>query len=155
MFARCASAMAAMDVSPVDDEAEAALRDLLELTLARVGTVPAADRPLLSAAVRVLIDLGVQGWRTSVRGHVVQVGSPPAIPSSVDAAKARVRRQELIKRDEQLRQPSVRRFVQEMDELVNVLLTGGTWGRPFVVTGPVLKLELAFSPPDAQEGSDD
>lgn len=40
-------------------------------------------------------------------------------------------------------------------ELVNVLLTGGTWGRPFVVTGPVLKLELAFSPPDAQEASDD
>ncbi|MCL4230381.1 MAG: DUF4338 domain-containing protein [Dehalococcoidia bacterium] len=116
VFARCASAMAAMDVSPVDDEAEAALRDLLELTLARVGTVPAADRPLLSAAVRVLIDLGVQGWRTSVRGHVVQVGSPPAIPSSVDAAKARVRRQELIKRDEQLRQPSVRRFVQEMEQ---------------------------------------
>lgn len=37
-------------------------------------------------------------------------------------------------------------------ELVNVLLTGGTWGRPFVVTGPVLK--LAFSPPDAQEASD-
>lgn len=115
MFAQCASAMTALE-SHAEEEVETALQDLLELTLARVSSVPAPDRPLLGAAIRVLIDLGVQGWRTSVRSDLVEVGYPPAMPPSVEASKARVRRQELIKRDEQLRQPSVRRFVEEMEQ---------------------------------------
>ncbi len=116
MFVQCASAMAVVESRRAEEDTEAALSDALERALVGVSSVPAPDQSLLGAALRVLIDLGVQGWRTRVRDGVVEVGTPPAAPTSVDAAKARVRRQELIKRDEQLRQPSVRRFVQEMEQ---------------------------------------
>lgn len=114
VFSECASAMSALE-SHAEEEFETALGDLLPLTLARASSVPAPDLPLLDAAIRVLIDLGVQGWRAGVRGGVVEVAPPPATPLSLEASKARARKQELIKRDEQLRQPSVRRFVQEME----------------------------------------
>ena len=71
--------------------------------------------PHLRAAAHILSDLVRQGWDLSVgtKGDVCV-----AVPESeVDpfAEKARVRKQELIKRDEQLSSPSVRRFVTDME----------------------------------------
>lgn len=49
----------------------------------------------------------------SFRRETVRAPEPEA---DAEAERARVRRQELIKRDEQLRQPSVARFVSKMEE---------------------------------------
>ncbi len=69
----------------------------------------------LSAAVYVLQDLADQGWVIRVGpDQVVTVVPPGAEPDSA-TEKHRVRRQELIKRDEQLSTPSVRRFVMQME----------------------------------------
>jgi hypothetical protein len=73
------------------------------------------DNPRLVAAVLVLADLVMQGWVLRVtKKHSLEVAVPPR---GVDASteKARVRAQELLKRDEQLMTPSVRRFVQSME----------------------------------------
>src|SRR4051794_35952187 len=66
------------------------------------------------AACHVLADLAEQGWELRVADQAVAVRPPE---SEVDSAaeKTRVRRQELLKRDEQLTKPSVRKFIAEME----------------------------------------
>jgi hypothetical protein len=66
------------------------------------------------AACYVLRDLALQGWTVHASDGRVQV-EPPAAEADSQAEKERVRRQELIKRDEQLKQASVRRFIAEME----------------------------------------
>lgn len=71
--------------------------------------------PRVSAAALVLCDLADQGWGIRVsRSGTISV-RPPQRSAELHAEKERVRRQELIKRDEQLSQPSVRRFIAEME----------------------------------------
>lgn len=74
----------------------------------------AAD-PSFVAAINVLHDLSQQGWQVTVlNGGNVAVASPDYESDPV-AEKARVRRQELLRRDEQLSSPSVKRFVRDME----------------------------------------
>ncbi len=79
------------------------------------GEALAAARSSAVAAEGVLGDLAGQGWavRADMAGRV-QV-RPPAAEAEPTAEKARVRTQELLKRDEQLAVPSVRRFVADME----------------------------------------
>lgn len=73
------------------------------------------DKQALLAAGLILSDLAIQGWRIRVRNECAVV-CPPLIESENRAAeKARIRRQELVKRDAQLRQPSVQAFLQSME----------------------------------------
>lgn len=73
------------------------------------------DDPGLAAAVHVLNDLAHQGWPVYASdGNNVDVGAP-ASEADPAAEKQRVRRQELLKREEQLLTPSVRRFIAEME----------------------------------------
>jgi hypothetical protein len=67
------------------------------------------------AACHVLRDLAHQGWAVRTEKGRLEVQAPAA-ETDANAEKARVRRQELIKRDEQLQVPSVRRFVAEMEQ---------------------------------------
>ena len=69
----------------------------------------------LAAALQVIRDLASQGWRVrpSTDGGA-QVRSPDSEPDPMNE-KERVRRQELVRRDEQLCTPSVRRFVSGME----------------------------------------
>jgi hypothetical protein len=73
------------------------------------------DRAMLVAATRVLCDLARQGWDVRVNGLEVQVSMPAELHTVPQAEKARVRNQELIKRNEQLERPSVRKFIQRME----------------------------------------
>jgi hypothetical protein len=66
------------------------------------------------AACRVLADLAEQGWEVRIAEGAVAVRPAEAEVNS-GAEKNRVRRQELLKRDEQLTKPSVRRFIAEME----------------------------------------
>lgn len=73
--------------------------------------------PALPAAVGVLADLVDQGWgiRVDASGRVAV--RPPKEAADPAREKARVRKQELLKRDEQLAVPSVQRFLAEMERV--------------------------------------
>lgn len=82
-------------------------------TRAKLGDL--YDQPTLAAAGHTVIDLVAQGWSVQV-GRLGPRFSPPTALLDRDAEKARIRRQELLRRDEQLRKPSVRRFVLGMEQ---------------------------------------
>jgi hypothetical protein len=73
------------------------------------------DRPALAAAAWVLSDLVSQGWGVRVDRNERVFTRPPMVAQDPGVEKARVRRQELLKRDEQLAAPSVQRFVADME----------------------------------------
>jgi hypothetical protein len=75
-----------------------------------------ATEPHLKAAAYVLTDLVKQGWDLSVGAKGAVAVAAPEAEADPSAEKARVRRQELLKRDEQLSSPSVRRFVSDMEK---------------------------------------
>jgi Domain of unknown function (DUF4338) len=72
------------------------------------------DQPGLGAAAHVLADLFRQGWAVRVDDGQILV-SPPEAGTDPGQEKERIRRQELLKRDEQLLVPSVRSFVASME----------------------------------------
>ncbi len=92
-----------------------AIRSVLEATLAGARSWPTADRSHITAAIYVLTDLALQRWRVRVYGGHVEVRLPDELRSDPAAEKARVRQQELLKRDEQLATRSVRKFITEME----------------------------------------
>lgn len=69
----------------------------------------------LAAAVHVINDLASQGWDVRIDGDATVAVAPPALEADPATEKDRVRRQELLKRDEQLALPAVRRFVADME----------------------------------------
>lgn len=71
-------------------------------------------KPTLAAAAHTAIDLVDQGWTIQV-DRLGPLFSPPEIHGDRDAEKERIRYQEHLRRDEQLRKPSVRRFVHGME----------------------------------------
>lgn len=74
------------------------------------------DRPVLAAAAHTLIDLVEQGWTVRMVKHGPLL-VPPLQGGDRTVEKSRIRRQEHLRRDEQLRKPSVRRFVQGMEHV--------------------------------------
>jgi len=89
-------------------------RTLLEdsLAVAREHEQGAA----LAAAMQVVSDLARQRWSVRVSDEqVVEVKLPGDTHLDHQGEKARVRAQELVKRDEQLRQPATRKFVKSME----------------------------------------
>ena len=75
----------------------------------------ARNQPSLLAAAHVLSDLVGQGWEARVTATGQVEVSAPAEAWDPGAEKTRVRRQELLKRDEQLLAPSVRQFITSME----------------------------------------
>lgn len=82
------------------------------ITGAKLGDL--YNKPRLAAAVHTLIDLIDQGWTVQV-DKLGPLLSPPDSHHDRATEKARIRRQEHLRRDAQLRQPSVRRFVTNME----------------------------------------
>lgn len=82
--------------------------------VAEVTACRRSDRQALLAAGLVMTDLATQGWTIRVRSERVEV-KPPDPATDPLAEKARIRRQELVKRNAQLRQPSVQRFLEAME----------------------------------------
>ena len=82
--------------------------------IATAGLGDLYSQPYLAAATHTLIDLVDQGWTVQVQpsGPVL---IPPKAQDARGAEKARVRRQEHLRRDQQLQRPSVRRFVEGME----------------------------------------
>ncbi|MGB3749186.1 MAG: Druantia anti-phage system protein DruA [Rhodanobacter sp.] len=80
-----------------------------EVTACRRG-----DRQVLLAAGLVITDLATQGWAMRVHNDQVEVKPPKPVTDPL-AEKVRIRQQELVKRNAQLRQPSVQRFLESME----------------------------------------
>jgi hypothetical protein len=110
-FRRLASALkaAARSDDRRSEKIGAALRRAMDAT-----KVPPQHLQMLRAASFVLGDLARQGWQVRVTARGVQV-KPPDQVSDCEAEKIRVREQESVKRDEQLRKPSVTRFIHSME----------------------------------------
>jgi Domain of unknown function (DUF4338) len=72
------------------------------------------EQPILAAAAHTLIDLVDQGW-TITCDEAGPMLSPPTTNGDRQIEKARIRQQEHVRRDEQLRKPSVRSFIESME----------------------------------------
>jgi Domain of unknown function (DUF4338) len=77
--------------------------------------VPARADVGLIAAMNIVRDLVEQGWTIGVDAGGAVAATPPDADQDPQTEKDRVRRQELLKRDEQLGEPSVRRFIADME----------------------------------------
>jgi len=97
-----------------DDRADEILEKRRRAFVTEVKAIRREDRQALCAAGLVVSDLAAQGWIIRVRGERVDI-RPPEPAADITAEKARIRRQELVKRDSQLRQPSVRIFLESME----------------------------------------
>lgn len=76
-----------------------------------------ADAVALRAALGVLTDLARQRWSIRVtQAGDVEVKRPAGDRLDPKSEKARIRAQELVKRDEQLRESSTRKFIQRMEK---------------------------------------
>lgn len=99
-----------------DEEFEETIDEVRGAFVESVRSSERVDRQALLASGLVLCDLTVQGWQLRVRNHRVEVRPPLQLSNDRAAEKARVQRQELIKRDAQLRQPAVRKFLRSMEQ---------------------------------------
>lgn len=77
---------------------------------------PRQDSQRILSVLFVLTDLLDQGWRLRVRDSSVQVSKPTEILANPKEEKDRIRRQELVKRDAQLRNSAVSTFVRGMEK---------------------------------------
>lgn len=101
----------------VQDDLTDGLQGVVDDFLARAQGLecPAA----LRAALCVLTDLAQQRWSIRVTGNgAVEVKRPEGEQLNLRQEKVRIREQELVKRDEQLRGPTVRKFVKGMERSV-------------------------------------
>lgn len=98
-----------------DEHLEEALGRIRDAFVAEVTTSRRSDRQALLAAGLVVGDLVMQGWTLRVRGERIQIRPPLPLAGDRSAEKERIRRQELVKRNAQLRRPSVQRFVNSME----------------------------------------
>ena len=78
-------------------------------------TWPATDRQRLLCSIEVLSDLINMGWEIGVGRSDLRLRAPCGDGLSPEDEKARVRRMEQTRRDQQLATDSVRRFVQAME----------------------------------------
>lgn len=98
-----------------DENLEAVLGKIRARFASKVKGLRCSDRQALLSAGYVLSDLIAQGWRIRIRTECLEVRPPDPVEGDNMAEKARIRRQELVKRDGQLRQPSVQKFIESME----------------------------------------
>lgn len=117
MYLEFASAIATVLESVDEDVRNDALEVLRVDFIKAVGKSRYQEAPALLAAGLVIIDLAVQGWPLCVDANVVKVQPPEQSEVGHADEKRRVRQQELVKRNSQLRQPSVLRFITSMEQV--------------------------------------
>ena len=98
-----------------DEEEDEAIEDVRCSFVDTAKSCTRIERQALLAAGLVLSDLAIQGWQLRVRQGRVEVRPPAKLSGDRAAEKARIRRQELVKRDAQLRHASVQKFLRSME----------------------------------------
>lgn len=97
-----------------NEHTEEAIEKARGAFVAEVSSCRSCDRQALLAAGLVISDLATQGWTIRVCSECIEVKPPDPVIDPL-AEKARIRRQELVKRNAQLRKPSVQRFLESME----------------------------------------
>jgi hypothetical protein len=114
----------------------AAAREMRMHLLTEAEELPAVVALETRAVLSVLADLRAQGW--SMRGVEDHIQlSAPTPGASMEERKAQVRAGHLIDRDAQLRDPTVRRFIMDMERR---RLVGGAWHSIFSLMRDGLEL---------------
>jgi hypothetical protein len=98
-----------------DEDADQALDDARSTFSADIQASKLPDRQALLATGLVMLDLAAQGWLIRVRCNRVEVAPPTPLSGDQRAEKVRIRRQELIKRDAQLKEASVQVFLRSVE----------------------------------------
>jgi hypothetical protein len=98
-----------------DEQYEVAVDALRGAFVKGIWSSGGSDRQALLAVGLVLTDLAIQGWQLRLRRGCVEVRPPSQLSDDRAADKARIRRQELVKRDAQLRQAAVQAFLRSME----------------------------------------
>ena len=111
IFARYVSALRKLQVS---DRFEDTIDDARD-SFIEVVRSSGSERQALLAAGLVLTDLAIQRWQLRLRAGRLKIRAPMQVRGDHAAEKARIRRQELVKRDAQLRQPAVQSFLRSME----------------------------------------
>lgn len=115
-FLACARALLRVTRGPEQgDKLALAIEKLRHNFIGSLRAYRSTESQTLLAAGLVLTDLVIQGWPLRVRKTTVEVSPPVVVAGDHVAEKARIRRQELIKRDAQLQQSSVQTFVRSME----------------------------------------
>lgn len=92
------------------------LEEARELIQRSAGTTVSQRRIALNFASSVTIDMVAQGWELSVGANSIHLRAPSTTGVSPEELKQRVREGHLLERDAQLRVPSVREFVTNMEK---------------------------------------
>jgi len=115
-FARCCEALASALVEASERKVPAIIASTQRRLLSGSSAWPPEDGAMLKAALLVIADALRQGGSVLVFEGIVEVASPAAGPADRPSEKERIRRQELIKRDEQLLQIPVQDFIKTMEK---------------------------------------
>src|SRR5713101_7270960 len=115
-FARCCDAFASALLEVPERKATAVITTTQRRLLSGSSAWLPEDAAMLKAAVLVIADALRQGWSVRVVEAIVEVASPAAGPTDRLSEKERIRRQELIKRNEQLLQVPVQEFIRSMEK---------------------------------------
>jgi hypothetical protein len=99
-----------------DQEYEEAVEDIRAAFRGIAHDSNQSDRQALLAAGLVITDLATQGWQFRVRVGRVEARAPVPVSNDRVAEKSRIRRQELVKRDAQLRQATVQKFLRSVEQ---------------------------------------
>jgi len=139
-------------VKIVDEEARTEAIDALRADFIKtVGKSRYQESAALLAGGLVIIDLAIQGWPIRVRAEAVEVQPPEQSGVGLAEEKNRIRQQELVKRNSQLRQPSVARFLDSMEQ---VRLHQGKFVSIFSVMRDGRELAASLSDAREKTGSD-
>lgn len=98
-----------------NDDYEETVEELRAAFAVRTQASRRVDRQALLAAGLVITDLAIQGWQLRVRAGRVTIRPPAPVSDDRAAEKVRIRRQELVRRDAQLRQPAVQKFLHALE----------------------------------------
>ena len=108
----CVRRLASLSVDGASAQAIARIRSAASDLAERLPATVSLHTALCAS---ILCDLRAQGWRLRLSPKWIEVAPPLDDDGSVEARKAQIRAAHLIERDAQLCQPSVRRFVREME----------------------------------------
>src|SRR5262245_37310596 len=97
------------------EEPEQAIDELRAAFVDRVRSSARAEASTVLAMGLVIADLAVQRWQLRVRKGLVEARPPSELSEDRTAEKERIRRQELVKRNAQLRQEPVQKFLRMME----------------------------------------
>ena len=109
---------AVRSLSEVDWMADDAAHVLQQIRAESLRTIEQAcpeDRAIARVCVAVFCDLRAQGWGFQISNEQIEAHKPVSNGATPDEEKARIRAGLLLERNQQLRMPTIRTFIEKME----------------------------------------